>query len=72
MLTSYGDFNCKILKKKNIRNVMSIAFRISVFMRPSGEKIQQSDKGNCKSLLKYEKRFVKNLLLIPRKKQTNK
>lgn len=71
MLTSYGDFNCKILKK-NIRNVMSIAFRISVFMRPSGEKIQQSDKGNCKSLLKYEKRFVKNLLLIPRKKQTKK
>ena len=51
---------------------MSIAFRISVFTRPSGEKMQQSDKGNCKSLLKYEKRFVKNLLLIPRKKQTNK
>ena len=71
MLTSYGDFNCKILKE-NIRNVMSIAFRISVFTRPSGEKMLQSNKGNCKSLLRYEKRFVKNLLLIPRKKQTNK
>ena len=51
---------------------MSIAFRIIVFTRPLGEKMQQSDKGNRKSQLKYEKRFVKNLLLIPRKKQTNK
>ena len=47
---------------------MSIAFRISVFTRPLGEKMQQSDKGNRKSQLKYEKIFVKNLLLIPRKK----
>ena len=34
---------------------MSIAFRISVFTRPSGEKMQQSDKGNCKSLLSTKK-----------------
>ena len=46
---------------------MSIAFRTSVFTRPSGEKMQQSDEGNCKNLLKYEKRFMKNLLLVPRK-----
>lgn len=50
---------------------MSIAFRISVFTRPLSEKMQQSDKGNRKSLLKYEKKIREKSPPNPKKK-TNK